>query len=79
VAVKRNLTCVTVRGKNLEGTPGIMLRVTEPLYRHGINLYGISTSANTIRLFVQKEFGEKVRSLVAASLNSIPQISGDKT
>jgi aspartate kinase len=77
VAIKRNLSCITVYGRNLEGTPGVLLRITEPLYRHGINLYGISTSANNIRVFVQRDYAEKVKSLIAASLNSIP-ITGDK-
>ncbi|MEM0119875.1 MAG: aspartate kinase [Thermoprotei archaeon] len=77
VAVKRNLSCVTVSGRNLEGTPGVILRITEPLYQHGINLYGITTSANTIRVFVQKEVVEKVKHLISASLNSVP-VKGDK-
>jgi aspartate kinase len=77
VAIKRNLSCVTVSGRNLEGTPGVILRITEPLYQHGINLYGISTSANNIRVFVQRDLVEKVKSLITASLNSIP-LAGDK-
>lgn len=75
-AVKRGLTCITVSGRNLEGTPGVILRIAEPLYRQGINLYGITTSANTIRVFVQKELAEKTRRLIAASLNTIPLPGG---
>lgn len=77
-AIKRGLACITVSGKNLEGTPGVILRIAEPLYRHGINLYGISTSANNVRVFLQKELAEKARSLISSSFNPIPAMGGEK-
>ena len=58
------LTMMTVRGSSLETETGIVQRVTQPLARAGINLYGIVTIRSSIRVFVSADQAEKALELI---------------
>ena len=53
VSAFEGLGMLTVYGKGLETTPGLVQRLTQPLARAGINLYGIMTISSSIRVFLQ--------------------------
>jgi aspartate kinase len=52
------LRMLTLSGKRLETTPGLIQRVTQPLARAKINLYGILTISSSIRVFVHSSQAE---------------------
>lgn len=57
------LAMVIVSGYGLEDIPGILEMVVEPLAKIGINLYGVFTISNSIRLFMP--WGEREKTLSA--------------
>ncbi|MCJ7770199.1 aspartate kinase, partial [Candidatus Bathyarchaeota archaeon] len=58
------LAMVVVSGYGLEDMPGILEAVVEPLAKNGINLHGVFTISNSIRLFVPWMEREKALSAV---------------
>ncbi|MGA2198369.1 MAG: aspartate kinase [Nitrososphaerales archaeon] len=58
------LSMMTVRGSSLETETGIVQRITQPLARAGINLYGIVTIRSSIRVFVSSDQAEKALDLI---------------
>lgn len=71
VALKRELTLITIKGIGLEDTPGIIGKITEPLGREGINIHGIFTITSTINIVVSRNVVERVHRLVADVLNKV--------
>jgi aspartate kinase len=63
------LAMVLISGYGLEDIPGILEAVVEPLAKNGINLYGVFTISNSIRLFVPWAEREKALSAVKYVLN----------
>ncbi len=68
VSFFEGLCSVTVKGSSLETSPGMIQRVTQPLAREGINVYGLITISSSIRLFVRREELDKVLKLLKEAL-----------
>lgn len=62
------ISMITIKGSALETEPGLVQRVTQPLARSGINLYGIVTISSSIRIFVSSEQAEKAVQLVNSAV-----------
>jgi aspartate kinase len=62
------LSMMTVRGSSLETETGIVQRITQPLARASINLYGIVTIRSSIRVFVSSEQAEEALDLIRAAM-----------
>jgi aspartate kinase len=58
------LSMMTVKGSSLETETGIVQRITQPLARAGINLYGIVTIRSSIRVFVSADQAERALELI---------------
>lgn len=63
-----SLSLITVKGKALETSPGMVQRVTQPLARKGINVYGLETISSSIRVFVSEDDSERALSLIKTAL-----------
>ncbi len=63
-----NLSIIIVKGKALETSPGMVQRVTQPLARKGINIYGLETIGSSIRVFVSEEDADRALSLIKSAL-----------
>ncbi len=63
-----NLAMITVKGRALEIQPGIVQRVTQPLARSGINLFGVVTILSSVRVFVSLEHSERAIRLIKEAL-----------
>ncbi len=63
-----NLAEVTVKGKALEMAPGYIQKITEPLGRAGINIYGLTTIASSIKLYLAKKDVDRALKLIKESL-----------
>lgn len=68
VTAFENLAAVVVHGSALETSPGMIQRVTQPLARHGINIFGLLTISSSIRVFIPRDHVEKALSLMKAAL-----------
>ena len=68
VSTFEGLGMLTVYGKGLETTPGLVQRLTQPLARSGMNLYGIMTISSSIRVFIQASQGAAALELVKKAL-----------
>lgn len=62
------LAMLSVRGKALETQPGIVQRVTQPLARAGINLYGIVTIRSSVRVFVSSSESARASKLIKEAM-----------
>lgn len=54
-----DLASIVVRGGDLETSPGMIQRVTQPLAREKINVFGLVTASSSIKVFVRKEDAPK--------------------
>jgi len=71
VSFFEDLRMILVKGSALETIPGLIQRVTQPLARKNINLYGLITISSSIRLFVSKKQLEKTLPLLRTALLSL--------
>ncbi len=62
------LSMMTVKGSSLETETGIVQRVTQPLARANINLYGVVTIRSSIRVFVASSQAEEALDLIRAAM-----------
>ena len=62
------LSMMTVRGSSLETETGIVQRVTQPLARANINLFGVVTIRSSIRVFVSSVQAEEALDLIRAAM-----------
>ena len=62
------LAMISIRGKALETQPGIVQRVTQPLARSGINLFGIVTIQSSVRVFVSADQAQRACKLVKEAM-----------
>jgi aspartate kinase len=53
MAVKKNLALIQVVGVGLEETPGVIGKISTPLYERNINIYGIFTITSSIKVLVE--------------------------
>lgn len=63
-----DLAMITVSGRLLETSPGVIHKVTAPLAAKAINIYGLTTISSSIRVFVSAKEAEKAVSLIKSSL-----------
>ncbi len=63
-----DLVEIKVRGKALEIAPGYIQKITVPLGRAGINIYGLVTIASSIRVYLAKNDAEKGLKLIKEAL-----------
>jgi len=66
-----NLRMIIIKGSSLETVPGLIQRVTQPLARKDINVYGLITISSSIRIFVSKNQVNKTVPLLEAALLSL--------
>ncbi|MEM1994127.1 MAG: ACT domain-containing protein [Nitrososphaerales archaeon] len=69
-----NLTMITVKAPAMETSPGMVQRVTQPLARHGINVFGLVTAGSSIRIFISLADRDKALALLREAL----MVSGSK-
>ena len=62
------LSMITVKGTSLETETGVVQRITQPLARSNINLYGIVTIRSSIRVFVSSDQAEKALELIREAM-----------
>ncbi len=62
------LSMITVKGTALETESGVIQRITQPLAREGINLYGIVTIRSSIRVFVSSNQAQKALDLLKEAM-----------
>jgi aspartate kinase len=55
IAYFDDLASVVVKGGDLETSPGMIQRVTQPLAREKINVFGLVTVSSSIKIFVKKQ------------------------
>lgn len=63
-----NLVMITVKAPAMETSPGMIQRVTQPLARHGINVYGLVTAGSSIRVFISMAERDKSLTLLREAL-----------
>lgn len=63
-----DLVEIRVRGKALEIAPGYIQKITVPLGKAGINIYGLVTIASSIRVYLAKKDAEKGLKLIKEAL-----------
>lgn len=62
------LAMVSVKGKALETQPGLIQRITQPLARSGLNLYGIVTIQSSIQVFVSADQSQRASKLIREAM-----------
>ena len=65
-----NLRVIVIRGSALETVPGLIQRVTQPLARKNINIFGLLTIGSSIRIVVLKASAEPTVTLLKTALLS---------
>ncbi|MEM2905972.1 MAG: aspartate kinase [Candidatus Bathyarchaeia archaeon] len=75
LATKKNLALIKFTGAGLEDTPGVIGRITKPLYENSINIAGILTVASSILLFVNWNEREKVLQLTRRELGAGAEVN----
>ena len=63
-----DLVEIRVRGKALEIAPGYIQKITVPLGKAGINIYGLVTIASSIRVYLAKKDAERGLKLIKEAL-----------
>lgn len=63
-----NLRMVIVKGPALETVPGLIQRVTQPLARKNINVFGLVTISSSIRILVFKDNADAAVTLLRSAL-----------
>ncbi len=63
-----NLVMLTVKAPSMETSPGMVQRVTQPLARHAINVYGLITAGSSIRVFISMDDRDKALALLHQAL-----------
>lgn len=63
-----NLALIEVHGSALETSPGMIQRVTQPLARNGINVFGLVTISSSIRIFIPRERVEQALTSLRSAL-----------
>jgi len=62
------LSMITVKGAALETERGVVQRITGPLAKASINVYGIVTILSSVRVFVSSEHSERAHGLVKEAM-----------
>jgi aspartate kinase len=70
------LSMITVKGAALETERGVVQRITGPLAKASINVYGIVTILSSVRVFVSAEQLERAYGLVKEAMMGAPENRG---
>ena len=62
------IALITISGPGIEEVPGVVDKIAAPLAREGINLLGIMTISNSVRIFLAWEDREEALKLVKESI-----------
>lgn len=62
------LSMITVKGAALETERGVVQRITGPLAKASINVYGIVTILSSVRVFVSADHSERAYGLVKEAM-----------
>jgi len=68
LAVRTDMALITVKGVGLEGTPGVIARITETLRSNNINIFGLLTITSSVLLLVEWRDRKKAARLMRISL-----------
>ncbi len=68
ISLFENLSMITVKGGNLETSPGIVDTVTSLLGKAKINIFGILTISSSVRIFVNQKEKGKATDLIKKNL-----------
>ena len=68
VSIFDGLSMISVKGRALETEPGVVQRVTQPLARNGINLFGVVTILSSVRVFVSLGQSQRAQSLIKEAM-----------
>lgn len=68
ISLFENLSMITVKGGNLETSPGIVDTVATLLGKAKINIFGILTISSSVRIFVNQKEKEKAAELIKTNL-----------
>jgi aspartate kinase len=71
------LSMITVKGAALETERGVVQRITTPLAKASINVYGLVTILSSVRVFVSAEHSEKACKLVREAMMGTPESKGE--
>jgi aspartate kinase len=63
-----DIAMITVRGKSLETRPGLIQRISQPLAKKNINIFGIMTIFSSVRLFVSSSRSGEAAMLIREAL-----------
>lgn len=72
------LSMITVKGAALETERGVVQRITGPLAKASINVYGIVTILSSVRVFVSAEQSERAYSLVKEAMTGPAENRGGR-
>jgi aspartate kinase len=67
ISAFEDLAVVAVRGRALETSQGMIQRITQPLARRGINVYGLVTISSSIQIFVRRTDANRAAALIRAA------------
>lgn len=62
------LSAISISGRMLETSPGVIHKVVAPLAQRGINIYGLVTISSSIRIFVSAKDADKAASFIKSNL-----------
>jgi aspartokinase len=71
------LSMITVKGAALETERGVVQRITGPLAKASINVYGIVTILSSVRVFVSADHSERAYGLVKEAMMGPAKNRGD--
>ena len=71
LSIYQGLSMITVAGRMLETSPGVIYRIVKPLAEEGINVYGLMTISSSIRVFVSEKDSKKASDLIMETLEKV--------
>jgi aspartate kinase len=71
LAVRPGLRWFKVKGNSIESIPGVVATITSPLKEKGINVFGLSTIASSVIVFVEEEKLSEAKRLVSDALGVV--------
>ena len=71
LSIYQGLSMITVAGRMLETSPGVIYRIVKPLAEEGINVYGLMTISSSIRVFVSEKDSKKASDLIMEALEEV--------
>ena len=69
LSIYEGLSMISISGRMLETSPGVIYRITKPLAEAGINVYGLLTISSSIRVFVSNADADRAARLIKEELS----------